>query len=152
MPLYRRILHATDFSKASGPALQAAVALAAAMKAELRLVHVVDNSPVLSYYTLVYQAHRINTTRRRQAMEALKRLAERKAGARIRTRLEVRIGKPAEQILEAARRGRADLLVLGTHGYSGLEQALLGSTADKVARRSQVPVLIVPSSRAARRR
>lgn len=149
MPIYRRIVHATDFSPASSRAFDAAVALAEKLNAELRLVHVVDNSPLLSYYTLVYQAHRIDATRRRQARQALERLARRKVGKRARTRLEVRVGKPAEQILEAARRSRADLIVLGTHGYTRLEQALLGSTAEKVVRRSSVPVLVVPRAKGA---
>lgn len=152
MPPYRRIVHATDFSPASSRALAAAVGLAQRLRAELRLVHVVDNSPLLSYYTLVYQAHRIDTTRRRQARQALQRLAERKVGRRVRVRVDVRVGNPAEQILVAARRARADLIVLGSHGYTALEHALLGSTAEKVVRRSPVPVLIVPVGKRGGRR
>ncbi|MBE0616426.1 MAG: universal stress protein, partial [Proteobacteria bacterium] len=60
--------------------------------------------------------------------------------------LELRVthGEPWEQILETARETKADLVVMGTHGRKGLDRALFGSTAERVLRRSTVPVMAVP--------
>jgi len=145
--VFRRILYATDFSPASTRALEAALNLAEKFDAELRLLHVVDNSPMLSYYTVVYLAKRIDTARRKEARLSLEKLAGRKVGDRVRTRLEVRMGVPSKQIVASARKHRANLIVLGAHGYSGLERALLGSTAEKVIRTSSAPVLTVRGAR-----
>jgi nucleotide-binding universal stress UspA family protein len=142
-PVFRRILFATDFSPASEKALQAARLLARKFGASLRVVHVVDNAPVLSYYTAVYQARALEGTRRQQARKALDKLMSRQLAKGARARAEVRVGNPAEQILKAARGWRAQLIVLGTHGFGPLARTLLGSTADKVVRRSSVPVLTV---------
>jgi len=57
---------------------------------------------------------------------------------------EVQIGLPAQEIVRAATRLPADLIVLGTHGTTGFEHLMLGSTAEKVLRTSRVPVLTVP--------
>jgi nucleotide-binding universal stress UspA family protein len=67
----------------------------------------------------------------------------------IRTRIPaatgvVRLGSPWEQILEAAQELGADLIVVGSHGRTGVARALLGSIAEKVVRLSAVPVLTVP--------
>lgn len=145
--MFRRILYATDFSPASSRALDVALSLAQKFDADLRLLHVVDNTPMLSYYTLVYQAKRIDAARKKEARRGLQKLAVRKVRERVPAKLEVRMGVPSEQIVATARRGRANLIVLGTHGYSRLERALLGSTAEKVIRRSPIPVLTVRGGR-----
>ncbi|HEU0013018.1 MAG TPA: universal stress protein [Longimicrobium sp.] len=72
-------------------------------------------------------------------------VAESGAAARVRVREEVRFGDaPADGIVSAAEETRADLLVMATHGYGAVRRALLGGTAQAVARRAPCPVLLVP--------
>ena len=59
---------------------------------------------------------------------------------------EVRVGRPAEQILEAARERAAQLIVMSTHGRSGISKLALGSTAERVLRDTPVPVLLSPKN------
>jgi nucleotide-binding universal stress UspA family protein len=68
--------------------------------------------------------------------------AEKLVGAP-RVTAEKAVGEPAAEILEAAREARADLIVMGTHGRTGLEHALMGSIAERVVRRAHCPVLTV---------
>jgi nucleotide-binding universal stress UspA family protein len=94
----------------------------------------------------LYQAMR----KRGEAVLAKAARACRAARVPCDERLEVALGgRPSDLILDEARRWRADLIVMGTHGRSGLRRLALGSEAERVARMAQVPVLL---ARAARRR
>jgi nucleotide-binding universal stress UspA family protein len=64
----------------------------------------------------------------------------------------VATGEPAQEIIKAAGRRRADLIVMGTHGVHGIDRILLGSTTARVLTRTKVPVLAVPVARRNRRR
>jgi nucleotide-binding universal stress UspA family protein len=139
----RRILHATDFSAASRRAFAAAIRLAKQNRARLCLLHVlvppspfVGTKPPSSYLELQARARR----------EAMRRLATAVASAeRAGVRVEAHLvpGAPAEQILRVAGRWRADLIVIGTHGRSGLGRVFMGSVADRILRRAPRPVLTV---------
>jgi universal stress protein A len=143
--VFRRILHATDFSGASRPALARAIALARQNHASLSIVHVLPPLvvPVAEGFVApgVYQA--VEQSARQQAQKQLTALVQqvRKRGLRA-TPLLVD-GAPAEQIARAARRGRVDLVVIGTHGRSGFSKVLLGSVAERVIRLATCPVLTV---------
>ena len=139
----RRILHATDFSPASRPALRMALGLARRERAALLLLHVLTPpSPFAppggripsSYLALIDAA-------RREARRRLAALLEesRAAGARVRARLVA--GGPAAEILKVARGWRPDLIVIGTHGRGGVRHFLMGSVAEHVVRRASQPVL-----------
>ena len=139
----RRILHATDFSRASRPAFARALALAKQDRARLCLLHVlVPPSPFLgdklppSYLELEARARR----QAERQLAALVALAK-KAGVRIEAQLTD--GVPSEEILRAARRQRADLIVIGTHGRTGLGRIFMGSVAERVLGRATSPVLTV---------
>jgi nucleotide-binding universal stress UspA family protein len=142
----RHILHATDFSRASRPAFIKALALAKQDRARLCVLHVlVPPSPFLG--DRVPQSYLELEARARRAVE--RRLAAlvthaRKAGVRAEARLIE--GMPSEEILRAARRQRADLIVIGTHGRTGLGRFLMGSVAERVLQRATSPVLTVRSS------
>jgi universal stress protein A len=144
MTAFRRILHPTDFSRASAPALRRAVALARACRAPLVLVHVMTPpSPFIgegaqpsSYVDLLILARRSAKRRLAAALARAKR-------GRVRAQAIFAEGLPADAILRAARRTRADLIVMGTHGRSGLSRVFLGSVAERVVRESRCPVLTV---------
>jgi nucleotide-binding universal stress UspA family protein len=138
-----RILHATDFSRASGAAFAKALELAKRDRARLLLLHVlVPPSPFLgdelpsSYLELQARA-------RRAAERALATAAGKAKKAGVRTESRLVDGPPAEQILRHAGLWHADLVVIGTHGRSGLGRAFMGSVAQRVLQRAHRPVLTV---------
>lgn len=144
MAAFRRILHPTDFSRASAPAFRRAVALARACRAPLVVLHVMtppspfigEGTPPSSYAELLILA-------RRSAKRRLAAVLARARRGRVRARAIFVEGLPAERILRAARRARADLIVMGTHGRTGLSRVFMGSVAERVVRESPCAVLTV---------
>ncbi len=145
MTRFRRILAPTDFSAASTRALARATELARVDRAQLIVAHVL--APVIPFagdgyvppatYTELEEAARGTAERRLDAVVA--RLA--KAGVKARSLLLE--GVAAEQIVRAARKHRADVIVMGTHGRSGLPRFLLGSVAQHVLTLAPCAVLTV---------
>ena len=145
MSRIRRILHATDFSPASRAAFRRAVEMATANRAELLLAHVMSPVviPVADGYISADVYDRIEASTRaasRKQLEALLARA-RKAGARARTLLLDGIAH--ERIVRAARANHADVIVIGTHGRTGLAKLFLGSVAARVLAVAPCPVLTV---------
>lgn len=147
MRRFRRILAPTDFSPPSSRALAKAVQVAQANRAELIVAHVLapivpvvgDGYIPASTYADLEAAARRAGQRRLDAV--LARL--RKAGVKA-TGLLVD-GLPADQITSMAKKRRADLIVMGTHGRSGVSRFLLGSVAQRVLTLAPCPVLTVRS-------
>lgn len=138
------ILVPIDFSEASGAALDYATFLAKTFGANVELVHVLD--PILqvpgeSVFATDAPPETLAEQARRIATEELDRLAERleRQGLSVRATLEA--GVPWECVVRSA--ARADLIVMGTHGRTGITRVLLGSVTDKVVQRSPVPVLTI---------
>lgn len=145
MKRFRKILHLTDFSNASGPAFKQALELAKQERAELRLVHVVAPPAVLledSFMTAKTWAELI-TAVRREAQRRLAPLLVKAKKARVRASAAVLEGIPFEEIAREARRRRADLIVMGTHGRTGMARLFLGSVAARVLAVARCPVLTV---------
>ena len=144
MTAFRRILHPTDFSRASAPALRRAVALARACRAPLVLVHVMTPpSPFIGEGTLPSSYADLLILARRSARRRLTAALARVRRKRVRARAIFAEGLPADEILRAARRTRADLIVMGTHGRTGVSRVFMGSVAERVVRESRCPVLTV---------
>jgi nucleotide-binding universal stress UspA family protein len=145
MSRIRRILHPSDFSRASSAAFTKAVEMAKTNRAELLVVHVV--APVVPMVGDGYVSPKIyeeiEATARSQAQAQIGRLVAkaRKAGVRVKSLLME--GVPHEQITRAARSKRADLIVIGTHGRTGLAKFFLGSVAGRVVSIASCPVLTV---------
>jgi nucleotide-binding universal stress UspA family protein len=145
-PSFRRILHATDFSSASRKALAKAVDLARKNRAELWIAHVLISvvPPGLeTMYATPRMYDEMEAAIRKSALQRLDRLVARasKSGARCRGLLLV--GLPHDEILRAAKRQKADLIVIGTHGRTGAALFFLGSVAARVIAGSSCPVLAV---------
>ena len=143
---YRRILWPTDFSPLAKAALPHAVRLADAHGAELVVLHVL---PSAAYYALpgmtggaLAQLQREN---RGVGQAELRRVADRVKGSapRLRVRSVLVEGAPADQIVRAARSLKCDLIVLATHGRTGMARAVMGSVAENVVRLAPCPVLTV---------
>jgi nucleotide-binding universal stress UspA family protein len=145
MPTFRRIVHPSDFSPASRPAFRKAVALAKTHRAQLIIVHVLSMLPVIpDAYVAPNVWDDLERGQRTTAERQLRGLVAkaRAAGARASGAL-IDIGVTQEQIVRFARARRADLIVMGTHGRSGLTRALLGSVASRVLATAKCPVLTV---------
>ncbi len=145
MAAIRRIVHATDFSPASRPAFRRALDLARANRAELIALHVV--TPPIPYtpdgYALPQTYDRLLADMRAAAQKQLDRLVARAKAGGVRARGLLREGLPHDRIARAARSARADLLVIGTHGRTGLARLFLGSVASRVIATAPCPVLSV---------
>jgi nucleotide-binding universal stress UspA family protein len=137
----RRILYPCDFSAFSRQALKQAVALARAYRADVTALHVIPLT-VIPSATLPFYPNPLllDPGGQDQIRTALKRFVEPARSAGVRIEAEVREGSAVGQILEAASRLPADLIVMGTHGRSGFERVVLGSVAEKVLRKSPCPV------------
>jgi universal stress protein A len=142
---FRRIVHASDFSRASGKAFTTAVAIAGASRAPLAVVHVMTPMvPVAGEgYVLPETYEQIERSARKAAEKQLDRLVAKARKAGVRAQGILRTGVPHDQIVRVARSRRADLLVIGTHGRTGLARLFLGSVASRVLATATCPVLTV---------
>lgn len=142
----RRILHPTDFSSASGLAFEKAVELARRNKAELLLLHVMV--PVVPYVGAEDYAgpglyKDLQSRAKREAQAALLPLVKRAQKHRVKAQSVLLTGVPHEQIVRAAKNRRADLIVIGTHGRTGISKFFMGSVAGRVIAMAHCPVLTV---------
>jgi nucleotide-binding universal stress UspA family protein len=149
----RRILVGTDFSRASRPAIRRAVETAAESGAALWIAHVVAPPPPLSpegyvlprSYDDIVPAIRADAEKRLKALLAVaRRSGVRAQGLLLR-------GAPHEALTKAARRHRADLMILGTHGRTGIARFFVGSVASRVVATAPCPVLTIRSRPSGRR-
>ncbi|HWP59301.1 MAG TPA: universal stress protein [Candidatus Acidoferrales bacterium] len=144
--MVRRVLHATDFSRASQRAFAQAVEMARQNKAELLLFHVLTplaNYLVASNYEDPALYARLEESSRRDAESALTALAKKAQSARVKVRDVLARGAVHEEILRAAKRYKADMIVIGTHGRTGLAKLFMGSVAARVISAASCPVLTV---------
>jgi len=144
--MYRRILVPVDGSPTSNRGLKEALALAKEQGATVRLVHVVDESMAIGYAESGLDLEPMLEGLRGSGSRVLKRAldAARKAGVRAESQLyESMGGAAATTILRDARKWRAELIVMGTHGRRGVRRLVLGSDAEHVLREATVPVLLV---------
>ena len=141
--MIRRIVHATDFSKASRKAFAKALELARANRATLQIVHVLTPPvPMVGDGYISPTAYdQLERSGRQWAQKALAGLVAKARAAGVRADAKVLEGMPHEQIVRASR--KADLVVLGTHGRTGVARFFLGSVAGRVASSAKTPVLTV---------
>ncbi|MCX7601902.1 MAG: universal stress protein [Meiothermus sp.] len=147
--LFERILAPVDGSEAGRPAFKMADQLATILDAELQILHVVPPLPAPMVGPYVGNMTAFNWEDTLRAMEeqgeAIVENARKLAKApRIKTALlKAQTRREADVIVDFARDSRADLIVMGTHGRTGLERLLLGSVAEGVAHHAPVPLLLV---------
>jgi nucleotide-binding universal stress UspA family protein len=131
-----------DFSPESKKALRYASKLAAQLGSTLQLVHVVESASFVNDLQNVV-VMRSDQEIAKEAGVRLESIVKDEIDGQISVRSEVRIGKPYQEIVSAAKVLDADLIVISTHGYTGLKHTLLGSTAERVVRHAECPVLVV---------
>lgn len=141
----RRILVPVDFSDQTEGLLRHAMHLAAEKGASIDAVHVVQPQYLPAVY---YGREPIPIPYdeiKHRALDHLKEVLEKVVGAAVETRPRVVLGDPVSEIIDMAGGADYDLLVIATHGYSGLKHVLLGSIAERVVRSAPCPVLVVKS-------
>lgn len=141
----KRILVPTDFSKISYSAFDYAKDLAEKMSSDIYLIFVLEKSPpLLSAKSLGLSEEEILT---KMEAEAKKQLSEAVTFLREDTNLtvfeEIRIGTDYEEIVNYADEIKADIIIIATHGRTGVLHTLLGSVAEKVIRFAKCPVLVI---------
>jgi nucleotide-binding universal stress UspA family protein len=143
----RKILCPVDFDEGSRAALASARELARLFAAERDVVHVVALPyrvrPDLMVWMEAGDVRPVIDVARDQAGSSLEEWLREAGAAPDEVGRDLLIGDPADAILERALQGGYDLIVMGTHGRSGMSRLLLGSVAEKVVRRSPRPVLTV---------
>ena len=138
----RRLLVPVDFSDSSVRALRYAAGLAAESSGSLIIVHVVPaDYGLLGIGREEFGA--LDKSLQRQAADRLRALADANVPRDVPTDLEVRLGRPAEEIVAAATESKCDLIVLSTQGHTGLDRYLIGSVADRVARLAPCPIFLM---------
>lgn len=148
MTLPAHILVATDLSDASSPALSKALDFAQRLGAKLTLIHVFDPAPLVP--PIAIPAPRgLEASLEKEMAERIQKELEtlrntRLAGTDAAVVLE-KHPNPALAICEYAAKHGVDLIVVGTHGRTGISHVLIGSVAERVVRHAKVPVLTVPS-------
>jgi len=141
----RRILHATDFSKASARALNETVKLAKQNRAELLIVHVIEPTPYVAGEEFggeeIYI--KLEDMAKQDSEVSMSKLLRRLKKSNIKAQGLILKGSAHDQIVKAAKSKKADMIVIGTHGRTGLSKLFMGSVAGKVVSLATCPVVTV---------
>jgi nucleotide-binding universal stress UspA family protein len=143
--MFRRVLFGTDFSPASRPAFRRAVALVRESRGRLLIVHVMPSGMPLGAegYVTARMYQEMETAIRQSAQKQLDRLVAQAKKAGVAVRGLLLSGAAPEAIVLTARKERSDVVIVGTHGRTGLERLLAGSVASRIVGTAPCPVLTV---------
>jgi nucleotide-binding universal stress UspA family protein len=141
-----RILVPIDFSEHSKNALKYAIPFAQQFIASIDLLYVVEPTVYPADFSFGQVGFpNVEDELRKRGAEELDELIDRVIAGRVRARRVIKTGKPFYEINEYAREANMDLIIIATHGHTGVEHILFGSTAEKVVRKAPCPVLVVRS-------
>jgi nucleotide-binding universal stress UspA family protein len=142
----QRFLVPVDFSEYANQALEYAIGLASKFGARLTLLHVMQSPPwggVDMDVTLPYAYIQCIQDLEAEIANSMQAYLERVTAAGLEGEVAVIHGVPFHEIIETAKTRQVDLIVMGTHGHTGLQYMLLGSVAEKVVHLAPCPVLVV---------
>lgn len=146
-PKYKKVLFCTDFSKDSDCAFDYAFGIAKRDEGILYILHVIPPTPQQ------YHLERHLTKKQLDKMQATiqedrERMFNDKYLRFIKDKTKVKVvtksGHEDEKIIEFIQEEKIDIVVIGTHGRTGIEHVFLGSVAEKIVRRSPIPVFVIP--------
>jgi nucleotide-binding universal stress UspA family protein len=148
-----RILAPTDFSKFSGFALEWAAYLAQCMKADLTLLHVIAEEEGKIIEEIIGEGavvripkgirQNVVEERQKKLKEQFNMVVSSDIKGMIRVEEMTRIGVPFLEIIKVAKEKEVDMIIMGTHGRTGLAHVLIGSVAEKVVHHAHCPVLTI---------
>lgn len=146
-PKYKKVLFCTDFSENSDCAFDYAFGVAKRDEGMLYILHVIPDIPN-QYYSVFYSSKENFKKIKKAIQENIDERYQDQYLSQIKDKTKVQIvtrsGSEAEEILKFIRKENIDIVVMGTHGRTGLKHVLMGSVADKIVRRSPIPVFIIP--------
>ena len=139
------ILMPTDFSECAEHAFTWALQMAADWRARLVLFHVAAPISPLAFPDSVYlpELRRLEADMLADAEKRMSEFAGKKGSSAVVVETRVGVGEPVSEICQAAEREQTDLIIMGSHGRTGLSHVLLGSVAERVIRHTSYPVLVV---------
>ncbi|HAE87528.1 TPA: universal stress protein [Candidatus Marinimicrobia bacterium] len=140
----KKILLTTDFSDYAHYAVIYAVEFADKFKAEIGLLHVIE--PIIAPTDFTWESYDIAELEKRSreyTQESLDKIIREKIPDKIKATPIIRYGRSFEEIIRCAKEEKFDIIIMSTHGLTGISHILFGSTAEKVVRKSPVPVLTV---------
>jgi universal stress protein A len=140
----QHILCPIDFSPPSRNALRYANEFAKAMNAKITAMHVIQPQPIAADINVPYIPP--ETEMEQAAKDNMAHLIREIVSEGVLVEQVLAFGLPSECIIEQAKKGNVDVIILGTHGRSGISRLLMGSTAESVIRHATCPVLVVKAS------
>lgn len=149
---YRHVMLTTDMSEGAAYAVKACAALDIARSARASILYVFDAPAIhlaMSHTMPAENRQAYLNEQRKKALQMLSTFVKSVDWPSLQEDVRQVVNAPAEEIIEAAKEGSADLIVVGTHGRSGLGSFFLGSVAEEVLGRADRDVLAVPSSKIA---
>jgi universal stress protein A len=146
-PKYKKVLFCTDFSKNSDCAFDYAFGIAKRDEGVLYILHVIPANP--DHYNLERCLTKEELDRVKATLqEDREKIYNDQYVSHIKDKTKVKIitksGREDEEILKFARKENIDIIVIGTHGRTGIEHLFIGSVAEKIIRHSLIPVFIIP--------
>lgn len=146
--LYKNIMVAIDGSETSVAALREAISLAKVLQAKLNLTYILDVDVALNGLMMSFDYAPLIDACKAEAEKILQNAIEKAQQEKITCEKNIVLlnageGTIAEKIAEEAKKGHADLLVVGTHGRRGVSRLLLGSVAEGILRAASMPVLLI---------
>jgi len=137
--LYKNIILAYDGSKHSNKALQEAIRIAKISGGKLLILSIVDVTDEFES-----QAPGLTEKMTEKLKKQVQKAAEKAAAENIQVREEVRVGDASEMIVEVAGKKKCDLIIMGSHGKTGLKRLLMGSVTSRVIGHAPCKVLVIP--------
>ncbi|MBE0576290.1 MAG: universal stress protein [Desulfuromonadales bacterium] len=140
------ILYATDFSESSIPASDYALTLATLTGGKVHVLHVIGEfsdrrKSMIQPEAMILLEREVEI----QALKEMEEFCKKRFNGEIPFTTDVVMGIPFQEIIKKANELPADLIVVGTHGRTGMEHVIVGSTAERLVRHSKIPVLTVHS-------
>lgn len=139
----KKILLPTDLSASSISAFKYAKSLAEKYNATIYVLHILENIPILAIHALDLTLERLEENLLENAKKQLEKIVKENLKTKNKVQTFIRKGIVADEIIKFADEKKVDLIVMGTHGRTGIEYTLLGSIAEKIVRKAKCPVLTV---------
>lgn len=140
----KTIVFPTDFSDNSALAFESARSLAVEHNAKLLILYVQEEQEDAYYHTSLLSSEEMRKVVEKNIEDCFTDFIEKNAGDFEDYEKIVRNGKPFSEILKLSDERSVDLIVIGTHGRTGIEHVMLGSTSERLVRRIKTPMLIIP--------
>ena len=142
---FKRILFCTDLSDNADFAFS--FALDAALRrpgSELYLLHVIPESEAQFWKTYMYEVEDVDNKAKHDLDERVRDAYVSKLPDGVNMQIEYRIGKDSQEILTFAREKNVDLIIMGRQGHGSLQKAFFGSVTEKIARKADCPIMVIP--------